>query len=74
MPPKNNKLQLSEMIEKALKPIKDAMQKLITDEKMKEHVKNMEQKILSKITEQATEIKDLRCLLSPENLNSEFSV
>ena len=36
------------------------MQKLITEEKMKEHIQNMEQKILTKITEQATEIKEDR--------------
>ena len=33
MPPKKNELQLFEMLEEALKPIKDAMQKLITDGK-----------------------------------------
>ena len=60
MPPKKNELQLCEMLEEALKPIKDAMQKLITDEKMMEHIQNLEQKILTKITEQATEIKDLK--------------
>ena len=60
MPPKKNELQLFEMLEEALKPIKDAMQKLITDEKMMEHIQNLEQKILTKITEQATEIKDLK--------------
>ena len=60
MPPKKNDLQLFEMLEEALKPIKDAMQKLITDEKMMEHIQNLEQKILTKITEQATEIKDLK--------------
>ena len=48
------------MLEEALKPIKDAMQKLITDEKMMERIQNMEQKMLTKITEQATEIKDLK--------------
>ena len=36
------------------------MQKLITDEKMMEHIQNMEQEILTKITKQATEIKDLK--------------
>ena len=30
-------------IEEALKPIKNAMQKPVTDEKMKEHIENMEQ-------------------------------
>ena len=39
------------MLEEALKPIKVAMQKLITDEKMMEHIQNMEQKMLTKITE-----------------------
>ena len=60
MPLKKNELQLFEMLKEALKPIKDAMQKLITDEKMNEHIQNMEQKILTKITEQATEIKDIK--------------
>ena len=60
MPQKKNELQQFEMLEEALKPIKDAMQKLITDEKIMEHIQNLEQKILTKITEQATEIIDLK--------------
>ena len=60
MPPKKNELQLFEMLKEALKAIKDAMQKLVTDEKMMEHIQNLEQKILTKITEQATEIKDFK--------------
>ena len=60
MPLKKNELQLFEMLKEALKPIKDAMQKLITDGKMNEHIQNMDQKILTKITEQAKEIKDIK--------------
>ena len=48
------------MPEEDLIPNKDAMQKIITDEKMKEHIQKMEQTISTKITEQATEIKDLK--------------
>ena len=60
MPPKKNEDKISEIIEEALRPIKDAMKDIVTNEAIANHIQNLEDKLLSKLENQAKEIKNLR--------------
>ena len=60
MPPKKNEEKISEIIEEALRPIKDAMKDVVTNEAVAIYIQKLEDKLLSKLENQAKEIKDLR--------------
>ena len=60
MPPKRNDDKFTDMLEEALKPVKEAMKNLITEEAMKELINGLEEKLVKKINEQAKEIENLR--------------
>ena len=60
MPPKKNEEKVSEIIAEALKPIKDAMKDIVTNEAIANHIQKLEDKLLSKLENQAKEIKNLR--------------
>ena len=53
MPPKKNEEKISEIIEEALRPIKDAMKDIITNEAIANHIQKLEDKLLSKLENQA---------------------
>ena len=60
MPPKKNEEKTSEIIEEALRPIKDAMKDIVTNKAMSNHIQKLEDKLISKLENQAKEIKNLR--------------
>ena len=60
MPPKKNEEKISEIIEEALRPIKDAMKDIVTNEAIANHIQKLEDKLISKLENQAEEIKNLR--------------
>ena len=60
MPPKKNEEKISEIIEEALRPIKDAMKDIVTNEAIANHIQKLEDKLLSKLENQAKKIKNLR--------------
>ena len=53
-------MKISEIIEEALRPIKDVMKDIITNEAMANHIQKLEDKLISKLENQAKEIKNLR--------------
>ena len=60
MPPKRNDNRFTDMLDEALKPVKEAMKNLITEEAMKELINGLEDKLVKKINEQVKEIENLR--------------
>ena len=60
MPPKKNEVKISEIIEEALRPIKDAMKEIVTNEAIANHIQKLEDKLISKLENQAKEKKNLR--------------
>ena len=60
MPPKRNDDKFTDMLDEALKPVKEAMKNLITEEAMKEVINGLEDKLVKKINEQIKEIENLR--------------
>ena len=60
MPLKKNEEKKSEIIDEALRPIKDAMKDIVTNEAMANHIQKLEDKLISKLENQAKEIKNLR--------------
>ena len=60
MPPKKNEEKISEIIEEALRPIKDAMKNIVTNEVIANHIQKLEDKLISKLGNQAKKIKNLR--------------
>ena len=48
------------MLDEALKPVKEAMKNLITEEVMKELINGLEDKLVKKINEQILKIENLR--------------
>ena len=60
MPPKKAEEKLSELLEEQLRPIKEAIKDLITNEAMAKHIDLLETKLVRKINEQAAEIDQLK--------------
>ena len=60
MPPIRNDDKFTDMLDEALKPVKEAMKNLITEEAMKELINELEDKLVKKINEQIKEIENLR--------------
>ena len=60
MPPKNNEEKISEIIEEALRSIKNVMKDIVTNEAIANHIQKLEDKLIAKLENQAKEIKDLR--------------
>ena len=60
MPSKRNDDKFTNTMEEALKPVKEAMNNLITEEAMKELTNGLENKLVKKINEQVKEIENLR--------------
>ena len=60
MPPEKNEEKISEIIEEALRPIKDGMKDIVRNEATANHIQKLEDKLISKLENQAKEIKDLR--------------
>ena len=60
MPPKKAEEKLSELLEVQLRPIKEAIKDLITNEAMAKHIDLLETKLVRKINEQAAEIDQLK--------------
>ena len=55
-----NEEKISEIIEEALRPSKDAMKDIVTNEAIANHIQKLEDKLISKLENQAKEIKNLR--------------
>ena len=53
-------MKRSEIIKEALRPIKDAMKDVVTNEAIANHIQKLEDKLISKLENQAKEIKNLR--------------
>ena len=60
MPPKKSEDKLSELLEEQLRPIKDALSKLITSEALETRLTSLEEKLVKKINDQAVEIEQLK--------------
>ena len=62
MPPKKAEEKLSELLEEQLRPIKEAIKDLITNEAMAKHLSEdlLETKLVRKINKQAAEIDQLK--------------
>ena len=60
MPPKKSEDKLSELLEEQLRPIKDALSKLITSEALETRLTSLEEKLVKKINDQAVEIEELK--------------
>ena len=60
MPPKKSEDKLSELLEEQLRPIKDALSKLITSEALETRLISLEEKLVKKINDQAVEIEQLK--------------
>ena len=60
MPPKKSEDKLSKLLEEQLRPIKDALSKLITSEALETRLTSLEEKLVKKINDQAVEIEQLK--------------
>ena len=60
MPPKKSEDKLTELLEEQLRPIKDALPKLIKSEALETRWTSLEEKLVKKINDQAVEIEQLK--------------